>query len=65
MQARDSTTNALLGLVIDRSRTRSSGRAQFTTSVSNRAAFEDLFRRWADICVSGLEELKARRGRGR
>jgi hypothetical protein len=32
----------------------------FTTSVSNRSDFEELFKRWANICVNGLEELKAR-----
>jgi hypothetical protein len=29
-----------------------------TTSSSNRADFEQLFKRWADICVKGFEQLK-------
>ena len=60
LEARDSTTGALLGVAVDRSATRSSGRLNFTTSVSNRSDFEELFKRWANICVNGLEELKAR-----
>jgi hypothetical protein len=58
LEARDSTTGAILGVAIDRSETRGSGVATFTTSVSNRAEFEQLFRRWADICVKGFEQLK-------
>jgi hypothetical protein len=58
MEARDSTTGAILGVAIDRSETRGSGVATLTTNVSNRADFEQLFRRWADICVKGFEQLK-------
>lgn len=60
LEARDSTTGALLGVAMDRRATRSTGRLEFTSSVSNRSAFADMFKRWADICVSGLDELKAR-----
>jgi hypothetical protein len=59
LEARDSTTGAVLGLAVDRSATRRSGPTTMTTSTSNRAEFEDLFKRWADICVKGLEQLKA------
>jgi hypothetical protein len=59
VEARDSTTGALLGRVLDRRETRSSGRMQVTTSVTNLSDFEALFRRWADTCVKGLGELKA------
>jgi len=58
LEARDSMTGAILGVAIDRSATRNSGYATLTTGTSNRAEFGDLFRRWADICVKGLENLK-------
>ena len=60
LTVRDSTTGALLGVAMDRSTTRSATRATLTTSVSNRADFEDLFRYWAKICANGLEQLKAK-----
>ncbi len=59
LQARDSTTGALLGFAMDRSATRSSGRASFASGASNRADFEALFARWADICVKGFEALRS------
>lgn len=59
LQARDSTTGALLGVAVDRSETLNLGRPTITTSASNRADFEDLFKRWSVICVNGLEELKS------
>lgn len=59
LEARDSVTGALLGRVIDRRETRQSGRVQWATSVSNRADFKQLFQSWANICVKGMEELKA------
>ncbi len=60
LQVRDSQTGATVGFAADRRRTRSSGgRMQWTTSVSNRADFEDLFRQWAAICVDALQSLKA------
>jgi Protein of unknown function (DUF3313) len=58
LEARDSTTGAILGVAIDRSETRGSGYATLTSSTSNRADFEQLFKRWADICVKGFEQLK-------
>ena len=58
LEVRDSTTGAILGVAIDRSETRGTGYATLTTSVSNRADFEQLFKRWADICVKGFEQLK-------
>ena len=35
------------------------GGVEWTTSVSNRADFSQLFKQWANICVKGFEELKA------
>jgi hypothetical protein len=58
LEARDSTTGAILGVAVDRSATRNSGYATLTTGTSNRADFAELFRHWADICVKGLENLK-------
>ena len=58
LEVRDSETGAILGVAIDRSETRGSGYATVTTSASNRADFQQLFRRWADICVKGFEQLK-------
>ena len=58
VEVRDSTTGAILGVAIDRTETRGSGYATMTTSSSNRAEFEQLFRRWADICVMVFELLK-------
>jgi hypothetical protein len=60
LAVRDSTTGALLGVAMDRSTTRGAGHPTFTTSVSNRAEFENLFRYWANICVNGLERLKTK-----
>lgn len=59
IEVRDSMTGALMGRVLDRRETRSTGRLQMTTSVSNQAEFRSLFRQWAGIAVKGLEELKA------
>jgi hypothetical protein len=59
LEARDSLTGALLGRVFDRRETRQAGNVQWATSVSNRADFRQLFRSWANICVKGMEELKA------
>jgi len=59
LQASDSTTGALLGIAIDRRETRNRGYGMMATTGTNSADFEDLFKRWADICVKGLDALKA------
>jgi hypothetical protein len=59
LQASDSMTGALLGIAIDRRETRSRGYGMMATTGTNAADFEDLFKRWADICVKGLDALKA------
>jgi hypothetical protein len=59
LEARDSTSGALLGRVFDRRETRQSSGVQWATSVSNRSDFKVLFQTWAKICVKGMEELKA------
>jgi hypothetical protein len=61
LEARDSETGATLGYATDQRRTRSyGGRMTWTTSVSNRSNFGALFRQWADICVSALQDLKSK-----
>jgi Protein of unknown function (DUF3313) len=57
IEVRDSTTNLLLGRVLDRRETQRST-MQMTTSVSNLAEFRTLFKAWAGIAVKGLQELK-------
>jgi hypothetical protein len=59
LEARDSMSRALLGRVLDRRETRSSGMAQMSTSVTNVSDFRSLFKSWASISIKGLEELKA------
>ena len=58
LEARDSTTNALLGRAVDRRETQGTGFAQVTVSVTNIAEFERLFSQWAKIAINGLRELK-------
>ena len=59
LAARDSTTGAVLGVVVDRRTTGGMGRATLTTTTSNQFEFEELFRDWARACVRGLDRLKA------
>jgi hypothetical protein len=58
VEVRDSTSNALLGRAVD-SRTAGDNLAYRRNSVTNRSDFEALFRKWANISVEGLRELKA------
>lgn len=59
LDVRDSTTGTLLGRIVDR-RTAgdNAGRLQWSTSVSNRADFRQLFGRWAKLAADGLTDLK-------
>ena len=57
VEVRDSVTNALLGRAIDRRLAGDNG-PFLRTSVSNRADFDQLFRRWARASANGLNELK-------
>lgn len=59
LELRDSMSNALLGRVLDKRETRESVGLQLANSVTNAADFRLLFRTWANICVKGLETLKA------
>jgi hypothetical protein len=58
VEVRDAHTNQLLGRAVDRREARSNRTMQWTTSVSNRADFKNLFRTWAKICVKGLDDIK-------
>jgi hypothetical protein len=59
LEARDSVTGALLGRALDKRETRSTGRVQLANRTTNTADFRQLFRQWADICIKGMEELRA------
>ena len=58
VEARDSTTGALLGRAIDQ-RIAGDNSAAWRTSSSNRADFRAMVERWADVSVRGIGELKA------
>ena len=58
LEARDSTSGALLGRVLDQRKTRSTGRLMITNEATNLADFRALFRQWGDIIVTGLENLR-------
>jgi hypothetical protein len=58
LEARDSSTGALLGRALDKRATRDTGRMQISSSVTNLADFKTLFRQWADISIKGFEELR-------
>ena len=57
VEVRDSVTNALLGRAIERRLAGDNG-PWLRTAASNRADFDRLFRRWAEISADGLVELK-------
>jgi hypothetical protein len=59
LEARDSTTGALLGRGLDKRATRNTGRVQISNSVTNLSDFRALFKQWAEISVKGFEELRA------
>lgn len=58
LEARDSLSGQLLGRAID-GRAADDIRPFIRNSVTNRAAFEDIFSTWAKISADGLSELKA------
>ena len=59
LEVRDSTTNALMGRVLDRRETQGGAGMQVTTRVTNQSEFRALFRQWASTATKGLEDLKA------
>ena len=58
LEARDSSTNALLGRAVDQDM--AGDLPDRRTQASNRADFERLFRGWAKLSARGLNDLKAR-----
>lgn len=59
LEARDSMTNALLGRVLDRRETSSTGGLQFSNQSGNIMDYRALVRTWAATSAKGLDELKA------
>lgn len=57
VEARDSATGALLGRALDR-RLAGDNRAYLRNSVTNKADFKILFRKWAKDSIEGLNRLK-------
>jgi hypothetical protein len=57
LEARDSLTGELLGRAVDERQTSDMG-PFIRNSVTNAAAFEQVFRRWARTSADGLAELK-------
>jgi len=58
IEARDSLTGELLGRALDERETSDMG-PYVRNSVTNAAAFEQVFRRWAQTSAEGIAELKA------
>lgn len=58
VEARDSLTGELLGRAVDERETSDMG-PYIRNSVTNAAAFEQVFRRWARASADGLAELKS------
>ena len=58
VEARDSQSGALLARALDQRKTRNSGSLRIANRVTNRAEFRQLFQKWADIVVGGLENLR-------
>ena len=58
LEVRDAETNQLLGRAVDRRRTGETGMMNWTTSVTNRAEFQRVFNRWAEILADGMASLK-------
>jgi hypothetical protein len=58
LEARDSTTGALLGRALDKRTTRDTGRVQVSNRVTNLSDFRVLFKQWADTSIKGFNELR-------
>lgn len=59
LAARDSISGALIGMALDKRETRSAtGAPVMVDGVINRAEFETLFKRWAQIAVKGFNALR-------
>jgi hypothetical protein len=58
LEVRDAETGQLLGRAVDKRRTGETGTFQWTTRVTNRAEFQRVFDRWAQILADGMDSLK-------
>jgi hypothetical protein len=58
LEVRDSETGQLLGRAVDKRRTGNTGTWTWTTSVTNRAEFTNMFKQWSRILTNGMEALK-------
>lgn len=55
----DSSTNSLIGRIIDRREDQSGGyQIQYTNSITNRADAQRMIRSWANILIKALDEAK-------
>lgn len=59
LELSDATTGEVLYRIVDRKRSRDTGRMEWTTSVSNKAEAERTLRRWADLLRQGLDTVRA------
>jgi hypothetical protein len=58
----DSASNEILARAIDRRRARNVGNIRWATSGSNRDAARRILRRWADLLVGRLDEVRGSQG---
>jgi hypothetical protein len=58
LEVRDDETGQLLGRAVDQRRTGETGTFMWTTRVTNRAEFQRMFDKWAQILADGMESLK-------
>ena len=58
LELRDAALGTLLGRAVDRRRTGDDRVLQWTSEVSNRAEFGQVFRRWSEILVDALRALR-------
>jgi hypothetical protein len=58
----DSESNEILARAIDRQRARNVGGIRWTTTGTNRAAARGILRRWADLLVGRLEDVRGNQG---
>ena len=55
LELRDGTTGQVLGRVMDKRKDIDSGRMQWTSSITNRAAADRILKRWANMLRDGLD----------
>ena len=58
LEVRDSSSGALLGRALDQRATRNTGSLRVANQATNLSDFRVLFRKWADISVKGLDNLR-------